>query len=650
MKHDIQLKDGQQWFGYVSDDPEQMEFIGLGMNCDYNLATYIPYGKLAGAGATIDGISFMLQSPKAKNIKVWASSDLPESDKYSTNADIEVKAVNASSVNLGDYTEVAFSKSHVIPEGGVWLGLSFDIEGMEEAPDDSEISDEDYYGWWYDEVYVPWLTENEADAYPFCVSFLENEVFEGSMRFASDLLDDMDEAAGYEPYGWEDYSDYGYCVAIKGLIGGGKFYTNAGTPDYLGRKVALVNGDVNYTMKLTNGGQNPIGNITYEVVVGGKKVAEETVELDMPLEGLLKSTFVPVSFNAGSTLGEQEFELTVTKVNGQSNESSAKTTYGSVVVLEEVAKKTPLIEEFTGTWCGWCTRGWVALEKLANDFKDDAILMAVHSDDPMAIDAYAYVIEDYVSGFPSMFIDRSTSVDPYYGSLDIPYGVKYDVAAALEEPSPVGIEVKAEWASDDKTKVDITSSATLYYDEEDPALGIGYAIVADEITGKGRSWAQANAYNGSGDDYADDPDLLKLCDMGDYIMNMTYNHVVVAAYGIDYGLEGSIEGPMKAKVPVKHNYTVDLTDTFVGSSTTAAELVSDKTVKVVAILFSQETGEVLNAAETILQLGTGVSGVREASVAQTARYNLAGQQLTAPQKGVNIIRLSNGKTVKVLVK
>ena len=30
----------------------------------------------------------------------------------------------------------------------------------------------------------------------------------------------------------------------------------------------------------------------------------------------------------------------------------------------------------------------------------------------------------------------------------------------------------------------------------------------------------------------------------------------------------------------------------------------------------------------------------------TARYNLCGQQLSQPQRGINIVRLSNGKTVK----
>ena len=39
-----------------------------------------------------------------------------------------------------------------------------------------------------------------------------------------------------------------------------------------------------------------------------------------------------------------------------------------------------------------------------------------------------------------------------------------------------------------------------------------------------------------------------------------------------------------------------------------------------------------------------------ASQAEVARYSLCGRRLTAPQKGINIVRLANGKAVKKIVK
>lgn len=48
---------------------------------------------------------------------------------------------------------------------------------------------------------------------------------------------------------------------------------------------------------------------------------------------------------------------------------------------------------------------------------------------------------------------------------------------------------------------------------------------------------------------------------------------------------------------------------------------------------------------------TGITDIESADNAtEVARYDLNGRKLTAPQKGLNIIKLSNGKTVKKVIK
>ena len=41
--------------------------------------------------------------------------------------------------------------------------------------------------------------------------------------------------------------------------------------------------------------------------------------------------------------------------------------------------------------------------------------------------------------------------------------------------------------------------------------------------------------------------------------------------------------------------------------------------------------------------------VSDADAEVVAVYSITGQQLSAPQKGINIVRLSNGKTMKIMV-
>ena len=658
----LEVGNGQMWFGYVGE--EDMDALGLAVNGDYTLAVYIPYEKIAGKGATVDGVSFLLQSAKAKNITAWVSTKLPEPgsyESYSKGADLEVVEVDPSTLSQTEYNEIAFSKSYEIPEGGLFIGYSFVIEGMPEAPDDSEVSDEDYYGWWYNDVYMPWYLENFTDAAPFFITYGDGSL-SGTMLFASNYYDDLyreyAKMPGYEDYayyvGWDDYSPYGYCVALKALIGGDKFLGNALSVSDLGEKYALINNEVEFPLTITNSGKNGVQNFTYEVSINGEKVAENTVTLENPVSQILASATETVSFNAGETSGAKNIELTVTKVNGEVNELDAKAK-GAIFALSESAPMKPLVEEYTGTWCGWCPRGWVGLEKIAEDFEGKAVTVAVHNGDPMEIDEYKPVIGAYVAGFPSMLINRTTNVDPYYGSGNVGYGVKNDVEAALQGLSPASISVKAQWADAEQTKIKINTESKFMYDEAEPSLAIGYILVADGLKGTGRSWAQSNYYSGE-EDYADgDEELMKLVNMDEYILDMEFNHVAVAAWGASNGVEGVLTGEVKAGEPIASTFEADLNGLLIGDASdnvTVLDLIKDKSVKVVAFLINKVSGEVINADEVALGAydETGINVLRSNTSAETLRYNAAGQRIAAPQKGLNIIKLSNGKTVKVLVK
>ena len=74
----------------------------------------------------------------------------------------------------------------------------------------------------------------------------------------------------------------------------------------------------------------------------------------------------------------------------------------------------PLIEEYTGTWCGWCVRGIVGMELLRETYGDDFIGVAYHNDDGMEI-MYSNRYPNDIMGFPSAFIERTSEVDPLYG-------------------------------------------------------------------------------------------------------------------------------------------------------------------------------------------------------------------------------------------
>ena len=87
---------------------------------------------------------------------------------------------------------------------------------------------------------------------------------------------------------------------------------------------------------------------------------------------------LPLANKVFSTDGVHTIELTVTKVNGNQNIAEDNTASNSIIALEKGAERTSVVEELTGTWCGWCPRGHVGLENLKKTFGDKVITLAGH--------------------------------------------------------------------------------------------------------------------------------------------------------------------------------------------------------------------------------------------------------------------------------
>lgn len=90
------------------------------------------------------------------------------------------------------------------------------------------------------------------------------------------------------------------------------------------------------------------------------------------------------------------------------------------------------------------------------------------------------------------------------------------------------------------------------------------------------------------------------------------------------------------------------------SYTTREEFIQDKSkLKVVAMLINTQTGEIINADEKeIAAFGSSdISGTTADAKAPTeiARYSIEGKMLSNPTKGINIIKMSDGTTRKVIV-
>jgi hypothetical protein len=74
-------------------------------------------------------------------------------------------------------------------------------------------------------------------------------------------------------------------------------------------------------------------------------------------------------------------------------------------------------------------------------------------------------------------------------------------------------------------------------------------------------------------------------------------------------------------------------------------------IYVIAVLIASD-GSVANVAKVKVADydPTAISGIHTATATEAARYTLDGRQVSAAQRGLNIIRLSDGTVRKVIVK
>ena len=132
-------------------------------------------------------------------------------------------------------------------------------------------------------------------------------------------------------------------------------------------------------------------------------------------------------------------------------------------------------------------------------------------------------------------------------------------------------------------------------------------------------------------------------------VQLVFNDVVI---GSSYDANGNNQGGRLKRTIVSvggyygGQYTIDLP-----TKTTLKNALKKNLLTGVVLVVDDNTGFVLNAAKAHVEdAADAVRGVENTIVGQEVRYNMAGQQITTPQRGVNIMRAADGRVRKVLVR
>lgn len=531
--------DNQLWWGYYPDT--QISSIALGSKGldEYWVAMGIPTSEQLPQGKSIKAVRFALAGTAGlSDFHLWIAESLPHS-LSDVAVDVPVKTADLIDQN---FTEVELPQAYEVPAGRtLYVGYTFKVTELVEGADYPVIIR--YNGANIDEscwVNIPALTYGE----------------------------------------WTDqFKQYGP-VAMHVLLDGEFQHNAVSVSESFVDIFAVPGGTAEATVTLTSQGLGEVKSIDY--IVGDANTESEERHLHLvPFEGIGSQQTIKIPMTADAEIGRSPRYITITKVNGVENAVEDAIASGYCVTVSKAAPRKTVVEEFTGTWCGWCPMGITGMQKVNEQFPNEAITLIIHSDDPMQV-SYGASAPSY----PYAMVNRSTPASPYYGITDKPLGI-CDLVAEKNSETPEASVVLQQPVLTKSGSITFKTDVTFYYNNTKSNYTMGYVLLSDDLKGEGRNWAQANYFCQEENKayYADDEYLRPWVEGSPY-MKMTYDHVVIDSKDMD--AEGTI-----IKAPIVDGDVRTLSSSFSLTGNTVMQHFEG--LSVVAVLFNKATGSIVNA-------------------------------------------------------
>lgn len=234
-------------------------------------------------------------------------------------------------------------------------------------------------------------------------------------------------------------------------------------------------------LTIKNTGSTAITSLDVTFNYNGNNVVENVTGLNVAAGTTTNVTINGITLVAGANIAT----ATISNVNGTTDDIATDNSSSLVIdPLVPALGKMVVSEEGTGTWCGWCPRGTVAMENFQADFGDAGFWagVAIHNGDVMTVEKYDTGMG--FSSFPGSKVDRGTTVDPSQMTPSFQTRIQTDPTAFVE----IG-------ASYDNTTQELQVSGT--FDFQQAATNgykVAFVLTEDGVTG-GSGYAQTNYYS-----------------------------------------------------------------------------------------------------------------------------------------------------------
>jgi hypothetical protein len=300
----------------------------------------------------------------------------------------------------------------------------------------------------------------------------------------------------------------------------------------------------------TNNGSTVVTSIEAELMVGSDVIPVS--ETGLSLEKGESHVFL-IDDNYELPSGYTTVSLNLKSANdGTYMDEDICNDNASVILfgVQPADHKRVVVEEATGTWCGWCPRGTVWMDRMNNRYPDHFIGIAVHNSDPMTNEAYDTGIN--APGYPNALVNRGNFIDP--SAIEAPILMEVTV------PSAAILENGALW--DAATRELTISLDVTALEEINPGFKVNVVLTEDGVKGTSSDYGQSNYYSGSSDliddngvNWRDLPSTVPAA-------NMVYDHVARAILAPYVGLPASFEDGLAVNESKAYNFTYTIPPSF----------------------------------------------------------------------------------------
>lgn len=380
--------------------------------------------------------------------------------------------------------------------------------------------------------------------------------------------------------------------------------------------------DVNAHLAINNLGDNVLSSINYSYKVNDGEYTDGEASLSIASRKVAWASLPLGALPAG----HNTVTIKVNKINGKNIDTHEQSVSYVNIAQHQAYDRSFVVEEFTGTWCGWCPRGIVGMDYMQETHPDRFIGIAVHASSGNAVDKfqvsnYLPFIKAYAYSFPSSIVNRDPlfALDPTKANLESGY------VDWLSQVSHANIGLEYEVVGD-SLELKATTNFSI---DDDHAYNLAFVLTEDSLVSTQTNYYAGGQY-GKLDGWESKASKVK----------WSYTHTAIridAAFGND--LASSVEAGKDYVATGKFLYIGPMKRKQFKLNNTHA----------IALLFDAETGVIVNAAK--VDLAEDADGIDDAIAAPDAPveyYNIQGQKVANPRSGQLYIRVQGDKATKVV--